>query len=455
MKPLDLQFSKKARLFLIGSLIAIVTVPNAMAQQLFVGAAVRDTTPKQDWFPLIGTSRLQRGQLVGVIDPIHVRVIAVGNGDSPALMVTFEAGDAPAPETYLNGLSEHTGIPTDAIYYGGTHGHSSPRTAIDPDLPGSALYNKYVYSQMIEAADEAIASMRPATIGIGYSRSYINTNRQHFYTLEDGTTKGAQGYNPTGPSDKTLSVIRFSDMQDNPIAFIVHYAVHNTTMYANRFAGNDNGVSADIGGAVSRHLETRFEGAVANWIPGAAGDQNPILSNEYFTPDPETGAQEIQMMGRAVVELLEFYGKVQFADVLTALSNIDDQTSDARIGYATGNGTLPPYTEGQEDTRIQLKMLRIGNIALVGTGGELFNSIGVYMQDHSLLEHTLVSNQVRVPDEYTDVEGAKANTAYQPDDYALINDGWHTNNRRYAVGSVNGGYTTLMNRMIESTNGAD
>ncbi|MDH3371787.1 MAG: hypothetical protein OEM85_00265 [Gammaproteobacteria bacterium] len=436
-------------------LIVIVAIPNAMAhaaeQQLFVGAAVRDTTPMQEWFPLSGTSRIQLGQLVGVIDPIHVRVIAVGNGETPALVVTFEAGDAPSPETFLPGLSRHTGVPTDAIYYGGTHGHSSPTTKIDPNVPATELYNKYVYEQMIAAADEAIAKMRPATVGIGYSESYINTNRQRFYELEDGTTKGAQGYNPTGPSDKTLSVIRFSDLQGKPIAFIVHYAVHNTTMYANRFDGNDNGVSADIAGAVSGHLEAKFEGAVANWIPGAAGDQNPIISNEYFTPNPETGEQEIQMMGRAVVELVEFYGKIQFADVLTALSNIQTVTSEARISYATGDGTLPPYTEGQQDVRIQLRMLRIGNIALVGTAGELFNSIGVYMQEHSLVEHTLVSNQVRIPDEYTHVEGVKAITSYQPDDYALIHDGWHTNNRRYAVGSINGGYTTLMNRMIEST----
>jgi len=91
--------------------------------------------------------------------------------------------------------------------------------------------------------------------------------------------------------------------------------------------------------------------------------------------------------------------------------------------------------------------MRIGDIALVGTSGELFNSIGVYMREHSLLKHTLVSNQVR-----TYVEGDKQPiSGYQPDDYAVIHDGWHTNNRRYAVGSVDGGYTRLMNRLIEST----
>jgi hypothetical protein len=304
---------------------------------------------------------------------------------------------------------------------------------------------KFVYDQMIEAADEAIDRLRPATVGIGYSKSYINTNRQRFYELEDGGSVGAQGYNPTGPSDKTLSVIRFADPDGEPIAFIVHYSMHLTSMYANRYNEDGTGISGDVGGAVSRHLENRYDGAVANWIPGTAGNQNPIVSNEYFTPNPETGAQEIQMMSRAVVELMEFYGKIQFADVLTALDNLEFETGDARVSYAKGLSTLPPYEEGQDPAVIGLSLMRIGDIALVGTSGELFNSIGVYMQEHSLLEHTLVSNQVR-----TYVEGdTQPISGYQPDDYALIHDGWHTNNRRYAVGSVDGGYTALMNRLIE------
>ena len=414
-----------------------------MAEQLHVGAAKRETTPKTEWLPLYGVAR---SKLVAVIDPIYVRVIALSNGAQPSLIVTFDAGGPPDAETFLTGLSKHTGIPIDGIYYGGTHGHTSPSVRVDPEVPGTVPYVDFVYQQMLAAADEAIANLRPATVGIGYSQSYINTNRQRFYELGDGSEVGAQGYNPTGPSDKTLSVIRFADQQGAPIAFIVHYSMHLTSMYANRFNEDGTGISGDVGGAVSRHLENRFAGAVANWIPGTAGNQNPIISNEYFTPNPETGEQEIQMMSRAVVELMEFYGKIQFADVLTALDHLEFDSSDARISYAKGRSTLPPYEAGQEVAVIGLSLMRIGDIALVGTSGELFNSIGVYMQNHSLLEHTLVSNQVR-----TYVEGPQPISGYQPDDYAVVHDGWHTNNRRYAVGSVDGGYTRLMNQLIEST----
>ena len=101
---------------LLACLCLPLTMNDAAAQQLYVGAAKRDTTPELEWLPLYGVARTK---LVAVIDPIYVRVIAVSNGDTPSLIVTFDAGGPPDAETFLVGLSKHTGIPIDAIYYGG------------------------------------------------------------------------------------------------------------------------------------------------------------------------------------------------------------------------------------------------------------------------------------------------------------------------------------------------
>ena len=412
---------------------------------LTAGAAIRDITPRKEWLPLGATGRTT---VVDVLDPIHVRAIAIGNGRLQALIVTFEAGGPPDPAVYLKGIADHVGLPTAAIYYGGTHSHSSPSTNIDPAKPTTRAYHDFVYQQMLAAVDEAIANMRPARIGIGTSQSYINVNRQAEYTRPDGTSYGAQGYNPAGPSDKTLSVIRLDDLTGRPIAFVVHYAVHNTVMYANRLTPEGSGISSDIGGAVSSAIEARFTGSVANWIPGAAGDQNPILTNEVFSPSPVTGEQQVTIMSRAVTELRDFYGKVQFADVLRALGTIRTMRADVRVSYAVGAATLPAASPGEPAFPIALKVLRIGDIALVGSTGELFNSTGVYMQSHSPVAHTLVSNQVRdmVPEDIF--------TGYLPDDYALLHGGFHAEPKRYRVGTIDGGFTKLMRALIARTTGA-
>jgi hypothetical protein len=417
--------------------------PPATKHPLSVGAAVRDITPKQEWLPLAG---LAQTKLVGIIDPIHVRAIALGNGAKPSLIVTFEAGNPPEPKPFLTGLAEHTGVPIDAIYFGATHAHTTPSFTANPAVPSSKLYSDFVNAQILDAADAAIKAMRPATMALASTQSYISTNRQGVFHLADGTEQGTQGYNPAGPSDKTLTVVRFSDLTGKPIAFIVHYAVHNTVMYANRFNDQGTGISGDIGGQVSGLLEAAYPGSVANWLIGAAGDQNPLISNEYFTPNPVTGKQEDQFMKHANTELLEFYGKTQFADVRMALAKMDRGTDDAKVSYTTGMSTLPAYKDGDPDVPIGLSLLRIGDLALVGTSGELFNSTGVFMQSHSRVAHTLVSNVTR-----TYVEGAQPLSGYQPDDYALIHNGWHANMRRYKIGSIDGGYTTLMNKMIDAT----
>ncbi|MEE4450793.1 hypothetical protein V2S85_04000 [Novosphingobium resinovorum] len=425
-------------------MLLALTVPqnaaSAAPAPLTVGAAVRDTTPRAEWLPLGSTGGTR---VVGVLDPVHLRVIALGNGRPTALVVTFEAGGPPEPARFLKGLADHTGIPAEAIYYGATHGHTSPTIAADPKYPASGAYRDFVYAQLLAAADEAIAAMRPARVGIGQTRSYINVNRQGEFTRADGTPYGAQGYNPAGPSDKTLSVVRFEDMAGKPIAFIVHYAVHNTVMYDNRFGAQGAGISSDIGGAVSSAIEAHFPGSVANWIPGASGDQNPILSNEYFTPAIETGEQQTQVMSRAVTELRDFYGKVQFADVLRALKAISPMQADVPVRYAAGDAALPAATAGEPDFAIQLKLLRLGDIALVGNPGEIFNSTGLYLQAHAPARYTLVSNQVRGlanPDIFT---------SYIPDDYAMIHGGWHAAKMRYKVGTIEPGYAALMNALFD------
>ena len=192
---------------------------------------------------------LARQNLVDVIDPLHVRVIAVNDGQKTALMVVWETGDSPAPTEFVDDLAKETGVEREAIFYCATHSHAVPdaikMSTTDP-------WMVYAHEQMLAAAKEAIANLEPASVGIGYTNSYINVNRNRVYYKEDGTQQRSQGYNPEGTSDKTLAVVRFdSKKTGEPIAFIVNYAVHGVVMYANHYVVNEDGtygvgVSADL-----------------------------------------------------------------------------------------------------------------------------------------------------------------------------------------------------------------
>ncbi len=382
--------------------------------ELMVGAASRVITPRDFELPM--SQGLARQNLVSVHDDLHVRVIAMNNGIKTALIVTWELGDTPAPTEFVDDLAEATGVERDAIFYCATHSHAVPDAI---KMSASDPWMVYAKEQMLAAADEAVKNMEPASVGIGYTDSYINVNRNRTYILEDGSTKRAQGYNPEGLSDKKLALIRFdSEESKEPIAFIVNYAVHGVVMYANGEGTDADGnpgvaVSADLPGYVSACLENNYDGSVALWISGAAGDQNPMIGNEYFIPTPvevvqqspkgeeikPAGSQVTKTMGIGGSKILEFLGSVQYADVLRANADIteDKMNSEIQIGYGYADDTIPGYEEGT-DFYASLHMLRFGDIALLGSSGELFCQYGLTLKEESPLENTLVVNNAATHD---------------------------------------------------------
>ena len=105
-------------------------------------------------------------------------VIAVNDGQKTALMVVWETGDSPAPTEFVDDLAKETGVEREAIFYCATHSHAVPdaikMSTTDP-------WMVYAHEQMLAAAKEAIANLEPASVGIGYTNSYINVNRNRVY----------------------------------------------------------------------------------------------------------------------------------------------------------------------------------------------------------------------------------------------------------------------------------
>lgn len=79
----------------------------------------------------------------------------------------------------------------------------------------------------------------------------MNVNRRE-YSSETGWWLG---YNPEGPSDKTVTVVRFEALSGKPIALLINYAVHAVVM-----GGENDQISGDLAGATSRYVESYHRG---------------------------------------------------------------------------------------------------------------------------------------------------------------------------------------------------
>ena len=76
----------------------------------------------------------------------------------------------------------------------------------------------------------------------------------------------ANRLDPDGPNDPTVSIIRVDALAGNPVATLVHLALHPTI-----FPAESRVVSADFPGALRRSLPASRFGTVL-YLNGAAGD---------------------------------------------------------------------------------------------------------------------------------------------------------------------------------------
>ncbi len=420
------------------------------SSSLLVGASVKDITPTEEMFPLTRAPQVTLSGLV--LDEMHVRVIALSDGETTSLMICTETGRSMGPQ-YAQAVADYTGLPLENIVMTSTHSHAVPEVTEDVDLDFEdgddvetlQLWAKYTMDQMLDAVDEAMDAMQPASVGVSYGESYINVNRNSEYVEfdEDGNAYETVelGYYGPGVSDKTVAAIQFNDSEGNPIAFIINYAVHNTVMHANTLDDGDTAISADIAGLVSSYIEENNDGAVAMWISGAAGDQNPIVQNDVYTRDPVTGEFEETFNGDYLI--LEYLAKIHYADVERTIESITDFTTDASISCEYLETSIPA-SEGSEDDEyaVGLQMLRIGDIGLACFSGELFSTIGLDMKDAALLPDTLVVNNCWS-------RYGQANS-YHADDAAIERGGFGTN-ARYAEGYLTDALIDMMNEFYVET----
>jgi len=443
-----------------------------MKKNFMCGAAIRDITPtvENGVLPMpVGYSATMK-VMSCVNDPVNLRVIALRDDDSTVLLVSMDVVNLDA-SIYVPALSEHTGVPMEAIFMTETGAHATVRAGGEcrgertPEGERkSRIYSDIVMKQMLSAADEAIAGLRPARAGVGRAESYVNVNRYVTGTAHENGISfryAEMGVNPAGPSDHTVSVIRFDDMDGEPIAFIINFAVFNVLMDSNDLGENGTAaISADLGGYVETHVEKHFPGAVAMWTTGAGCDQNPIICARMQYPDPDNDDfVKFEFPGKAAADILRYVGQINYADTLKAIGSIAETREPEDIAYALGDIMIPSrlqtivqkpesgydwvrYSDAPERA-LHLEVLRIGDIAIAFHGGGLFSSIGMHMKKESILKDTIVAVGYVSP--LVEFDGAIV------DDEQLEIGGHDAKKFRFRPGFAKSAITLLMNQLIMKT----
>ena len=335
---------------------------------LHAGAAKADITPAD----LTALNPMGGGSFTGVHDPLFLRAIVLGDGTEEAALVSCDLIEAGDMTDVRKRIERELGIPYGHIFITATHSHNAPRIGLVS--PGSlahgggpevAAYTEHVYDTMVEALRQARASARPARFGLGTGTADVNVNRDEY---ADGTWR--LGYNPEGPSDKTVWVIKFETLDGAPIAVLINYAVHSTVTLGTKE------ISGDLAGAAARHVEQHLGGdVVAVWTPGPLGDQAPRVCLERAPGEaPAFAYQAMEAQG-----LLVGAEVVRVARSVTTLSSAGRvRAADRVVSCPVKRGVDVMADMKQEDVPfvdLRIGLILLGQIALVGVSGEVVTRI--------------------------------------------------------------------------------
>ena len=446
---------KRHSLLILWSLL-LISSTGASAQagpsSLRVGAAKVDVTPAPGELP---------SSYLGVHDRVYSRAIVIDNGATSAALVTVDAGGIPEQswQNVSQRIERELGIPAKQLLLSATHSHSVPRGM------GAGLEEK-----IFESVRAARSRVQPARMGYGTGVSYINVNRN---IIDPETRRWWEGPNYEGPSDKTVAVVSFETLGGEPIAVYYNYAVHAVIV------GQLDMVSGDIPGAASKYIEDSFDnGVVAVFSSGAAGDQNPIYFQQTYDlrqirieeyakrgedisnamppggqglnrQDPRVARlmnQQKQMilsmgqfLGEEVLHVMRHDARMQRKSTVARIfGGQKTVTCPGRQRTDTGRAGYPGTYVDADPVGIRVSLLKLGDVAIGGVNGEVFNPIAQRLKKESSFARTMM---------VTLTNGA-ARSGYIPHDAAFAQNTFEVLSSRLKPGcaesAIVGGILDLM-----------
>ncbi len=238
------------------------------------GAASAKITPKKPMWMAGYASRTKPSE--GVEQDLFAKAFALTDADGARLvLVTLDLIGVPRELRLAvaeRAKKEH-GIDPASLAINASHTHSGPElrtnrvhgvATVAQREEEAAEYTAALEDTILRLIGEALTKSVPAHLDYSHARCGFAMNRR----TPDGQGGWSNFPNPAGPVDHTVPVLKASAADGKEIAVIFGYACHCTTLGHQKFSG-------DYAGYAQQGIEQAHPGAVALFMNGCSGDQNP------------------------------------------------------------------------------------------------------------------------------------------------------------------------------------
>lgn len=298
MKPSDIHGRTLLTLTALFTLQCSLLASNDDTDMWTVGAASVRITPETPVWMAGYASRT--GPSEGVLLDLHASAIVLTDVQQTRLaVVSLDLIEIPESlRTQLQDMAlKNYGLKSSNLLLNVSHTHGGPMLSAqtvadwgaDPVWGDRAeAYVRDVVSKVDELLKNAIEKQQPAQVSFGRSTCALAMNRRL------PTPEGMRlAPNPNGPTDHDVPVLQVRSVKGELIAVAFGYACHNTTM------GGIPLLNGDYAGYARHKLETDHPGAVAMFLGGCGGDQDPVLRG-----GPAEAEQNGNLLATAVEQTL-------------------------------------------------------------------------------------------------------------------------------------------------------
>lgn len=200
-------------------------------------------------------------------------------------------------QSLLEAVTSRTSLTEEQIVVVCSHTHAAGLLSLDRvELPGGELIPEYLdtLAQTVgQLAAESLSNLQPATLVYGTGACRLAANRDYW---DEERQQFVCGYNPEAPADDTVLVARVDADDGSPLATLVNYACHPTTL-----AWDNTLISPDFPGALRELVEAETE-VPCVFLQGASGELGP---REGFVGDVTVADRNGRELGFAALSVLQ------------------------------------------------------------------------------------------------------------------------------------------------------
>ncbi|MCX5643358.1 MAG: neutral/alkaline non-lysosomal ceramidase N-terminal domain-containing protein [Phycisphaerae bacterium] len=358
--------------------------PAGSSAGLKAGAARIDITPEK---PVNMSGYAARKDLsTGVHDPLSARAVAFEVGGKRLVLISTDIiGYYEDVANYMRkALMAEFNLQPSELFLAGIHTHAAPTPTLNRERAhaNNVEYTEGLKPKLIEVVRKALANMEPAKLGLGVGSCPVGGNRRELRVANNGESSVVLGRNPYGTTDKEVLVMKVAKADGAPMAVLFDYATHGTSLGTANLT-----ISGDVPGLAEQFVEKILgSDVIAPIFVGASGNIDPwfrVLPG--FNEEPGWVPEPVLLgtfLGEEVVHVYRAINQTQSADKIA--TNFVTLQLPAK----------PPEADSKEKKResvpLNVTVARLGDVAFVGLGAEVFTEIGMAIKAGSPCPHTFV-----------------------------------------------------------------